>query len=158
MSSRARATTGLVYEWNVTNHAWVTGPLYGPGSKDAKGIAFSPTGNQVAVADTNGSTYLWNLTSGQVVNTFRDPAGLQVMGVGFSLDGSALVTTSANRQHNHDSAVRIWNLTTGALIRTSSDPGSYGAGRLAISRDGHLLAVADNDAKAYVWRLDLPHS
>ena len=80
------------------------------------------------------------------------------MGVGFSLDGSALVTTSASRPYNHDSAVRIWNLTTGALIRTSSDPGSYGAGRLAISRDGHLLAVADNDAKAYVWRLDLPHS
>ena len=148
------ANDGSVYAWNVATRTLITGPLYDPDHQDAKGIAFSPNGALVAVADTNGSAYLWNLVSGEVLKTFHDPAGLQVIGVAFTLDGNALVTTSQSGKYNHDSAVRVWNATTGTLIHSFYDPGSYGAGRLAISQDGQLLAVADDDAHAYVWRLN----
>jgi WD40 repeat protein len=144
---------GYVYVWNVATGGLVSSPLSHPGNQDAKGIAFSPDSAMVAVADTNGSAYLWNLATKSVVQTFRDPAHLEVVGVAFTPDGRDLVTTSESGKDNHDSAVRVWNVTTGALIHSFRDPDSYGSTRLSLSQDGRILAVADGNAHAYLWNL-----
>lgn len=49
-------------------------------------------------------------------------------------------------------------MTTGALIHPCYDPGSYGSTRLALSKDGRILAVADDNAHAYLWSLGSLHS
>jgi WD40 repeat protein len=146
-------SNGSVYVWNVAAGSLVSGPLHAPSNQDAKGIAFSPDAAMVAVADTNGSAYLWDLATRSVVRTFHDPANLEVAGVAFTPDGSDLVTTSESGKYNHDSAVRVWNVATGALIHSFYDPNSYGSTRLALSHDGRILAVADDNAHAYLWSL-----
>jgi hypothetical protein len=153
------SNNGSVYAWNTATGALVSGPLNDPGNSntsDAQGIAFMPGSADdatVAVADTNGSAYLWDLATKRVVKNFPDPAGLQVEGVAFTPDGSALITTSQSGKYNHDAAIRVWNVATGALIYTFHDPDSYGSERLALSRDGRVLAVADDNAHAYLWTL-----
>ena len=39
----------------------VTATLTDPGSRAVNGVAFSPGGGDLAAADYNGSTYLWNM-------------------------------------------------------------------------------------------------
>lgn len=75
----------------------------------------------------------------------------------FTPDGRYLITTSESGKYNHAAAIRVWNAATGALIHSFHDPGSYGSTRLALSHDGSILAVADDDARAYLWSLEWLH-
>lgn len=111
----------------------------------------------IAVTDTDGNAYLWNMPQRKVVRTFHDPASLEVVGVAFTPDGKYLISTSESGKYNHTSAIRVWNAATSKLIHSFHDPGSYGSTRLALSKDGNILTVADDDASAYLWNLAWLH-
>jgi hypothetical protein len=46
-----------------------------PGSKGAAAGAFSPDGRSLAIADSNGNTYLWDVATHRVAAILSDPSG-----------------------------------------------------------------------------------
>lgn|GEM_PF-1403545 len=57
----ATAGTGnAIYLWDATTGASL-GTISDPGGSGVNSLAFSMTGAQLAVADKNGTTYVWSL-------------------------------------------------------------------------------------------------
>jgi WD40 repeat protein len=141
--------------WNLATRQETT--LTDPGPRPyvawTQGV-FSPDGTTLAVADTTGNVYLWNLAAGRVTATV--PAARDcgpVCPVAFSPDGTTLAVGESDGSGDH---VYLWSLTARRWIATLTDPsGNAGTGgggvvSLVFSRDGSL-AVGDANGRAYVW-------
>lgn len=121
---------------------------------DGTAGAFSPGGTTLAVADSNGNIYLWDLATGRV-NTTVPASGGCVAGcpVAFSPDGTMLaVGESGSGDH-----VCLWDLPARRCVGTLTDPSGNsvsgtGVNSLAFSRDG-ILAVGDADGRVYLWNV-----
>jgi serine/threonine protein kinase/Tol biopolymer transport system component len=62
-SSSINPDANTVYLWNTATHT-LTATLTDPNSQGAYAGAFSPDGQTLAIADGNGSTYLWQVPAG----------------------------------------------------------------------------------------------
>ena len=122
----------------------------------AAGAAFSPNGKTLAIADSNGDTYLWDVATGRQVAVFTAPhvtdpnETIFVNAIAFSPDGKALAVAD-------DLETTIWDLATHRVAATLTDPGggsepggSGEAKAVAFSRDG-TLAIGDGNGNVYLW-------
>lgn len=74
-------------------HATLAATLTNPeGSNGVNAVAFSPDGATLALGDGYGRTYLWDVATGRVTATLKDPGSgsSSVDAVGFSPDGKTL--------------------------------------------------------------------
>lgn len=128
-------------------------------SGGAAGAAFSPDGRTLAIADSNGDTYLWDVATGRQAAVFTDPHATDpdsttfVDSVAFSPDGRTLAV-------GDDRQINIWDLATHRVTAILTDPsggseqdGSGTANALAFSPDGATLAVGDGNGNVYLWDL-----
>src|SRR5205823_961475 len=108
----------------------------GPKSPSVEAVAFAPNGKALAAGDQDGSTYLWNIATGNLTGTLTDPRGQFVDAVAFSPDGKTLAAGDS------DGTTYLWNITNGNLTGTFSDPGrDHHVSAVAFSRDGKTLAA-----------------
>ena len=118
---------------------------------DVNGVAFSPDGNLLAGAYSDGAIRLWNPATGRLhgpvlqVGSGSPPS---VTAVAFSPDGNLLAGAYS------DGAIRLWNPATGRLHGPvlqvgSGSPPSMTA--VAFSPDGNLLAGAYIDGAIRLW-------
>jgi WD40 repeat protein len=113
--------------------------------------AISPGGTTLAVADSNGNVYLWDLATNRVTTTvpaFRDCG--PVCPVAFSPDGTILAVGDSDGSPDR---VFLWDLTARRWTATLTDPSGgpvsgNGVNSLAFSKNG-ILAVGDVDGRAY---------
>jgi len=103
-------------------------------------------GRQFAVGHRDGSVTVWDVTNG----TSRDLSGRHnaaVQGIGFSQEGTTLVTTG------DDAQVLVWDVATGELRQTlTGHTGrAFGPG---FSPDGKTLYTVGLDGAAITWDLD----
>jgi len=105
--------------------------------------AYSPDGSKVAGSDGNTVT-LWQASDSKQLNTFESPGF--IMHLGFSADGSTLVTTS------WDKTVRLWKVSDGTLLRTLEGHTDI-VNNAVYSPDGSLLASASDDKTVRLWRV-----
>ncbi len=106
-------------------------------------VAFSPRGEFLASATSNGPLQLWDARTGQVLRTFtghRDGVSC----VTFSPDGKHLVSGSRDR------TIKIWEVQTAQEVRTLSGHADF-VSCVAFSPDGQRLASASKDKTVRLW-------
>ncbi len=133
---------GRTYLWNPVARTAVL--LHDPGSKGAESVAFSPTGNAVAVGDGNGGTYLWNSATCGISAGHQNTKHRGVQAVAFSPLG-ARIAIGDNLGNAY-----LWNPSA----RTTSpldDAGGFDTRAIAFNRTDTLLAIGDYDDSIYLW-------
>lgn len=136
--------------------ATLTPFLTDKGARDADSALFSPDSRVVAVS-YNGSVYLWDAQTGEMLFLLVDPAINRSLSSGgftshqhiiydllFSHDGKYLFTGSI------DTKVKQWDVSTGKLVRTFSGH-KHRIKTLALSPDGRILAIGSQDEKVKLW-------
>jgi len=111
----------------------------------AMSIDFSPDGQTVAVGDTSGSIYLWNITTTQLLVTFEGHMGW-VRSVAFSPDGKILASGSM------DSSMRLWDVQSGRCLQVFTEHTGY-VQSVSFSPDGQQIASASDDQTVRLWNL-----
>jgi WD40 repeat protein len=126
--------------------------LTDPTSGDLESIAVSP-GGELATGHYDGSSYLWNLATGQRIATVTNPitnadlAGDDVESLAFSPDGKTLATGLGKGQI----VLRAVN-TTATTGGFDDGSGEGGVSSLAFSPDGKTLAAGDLGSRgAFLW-------
>ena len=127
---------GAVYLFNANTGTLLqtfTEPT--PADYDNFGISVSMSGNNVLVGsyftfrggiDTGGAAYLFNATSGSLLQSFQNPTPESNDLFGYSVDisGNNVVvgTPSDNTAASQAGAAYLFNANTGALLKTFTEP------------------------------------
>jgi WD40 repeat protein len=114
-------------------------PLYvlsGPADSVTQ-VVISPDSKLVAASSRDGNIWMWWLSDGNLVHTFKDHTE-GVQSLAFSPDGTLLASGSRDR------TVKIWQVEDGSLVRTVSGSFIGRVLRVAFSPDGSLFAMADD--------------
>lgn len=147
-------------------------------------LVFSPDGKLLAVASSDGTAMLIEISGGRVQTT------LQSTTINFSQDGKQLVLAPENggapflrelatgketRMTGGGSGVadlavaqagrsvvaameggsaKLWDLATGQILRTFNCPGGVGATSVSVPRSSAVLATGCADGSAWLWDLN----
>lgn len=106
-------------------------------------VTFSPDGTHLATGDAYGGIFLWDVSTGQLIDTFPGHAA-GVTSVAFSPDGNTLASVS------RDQTVRIWETGTHKYhtLLEHIRPVTSAAFNLV---DGRILAIGSLDHNIYLY-------
>lgn len=106
-------------------------------------IQFSPNGNNLLTAFSDGASRVFNVANGLLLHTLEGHTDL-VSFAQFSPDGTKIVTASNNK------TAKIWQSSTGALLVNLRDHQAqlYSA---QFSRDSSKVVTACQDGNVKVW-------
>ena len=122
-------------------------------ANQALDVAISPDSSTAATATcgftvddqcTEGSVWLWDLSTGKLINRLADFPDV-VESVAFSADGSSLIATS------RDGTLRVYD-TVNYMPQFEADPPG-GNGVMALSPDGGLLATGGASGEVRLWKI-----
>ncbi len=107
-------------------------------------LAITPDGQTLASASYDKTIKLWNLKTGQLINTITGHNSW-VRSIAISPDGQTIASGGGSLDPKTDTNVRLWNLKTGELIRMI--PGnSNSTNFVRFSSDGKTLVVGSETA------------
>ncbi|MBD3885758.1 hypothetical protein IFO70_29020 [Phormidium tenue FACHB-886] len=112
---------------------------------DGMSVAFSPDGQTIAVGDSNGTIYLWNISTTQLLGTFEGHKGW-VWSVAFNPDGRMLASGST------DGSVRLWDVESGRCLQVITDHECC-VWSVSFSADGQQLVSGSEDKTVRLWNL-----
>jgi WD40 repeat protein len=162
VTSVAVSADGRIASAGVDGIIALTGPAGDEGSapppiqlgEEVFSVAFSPTGDRLAVGGSNGAIHLFdvqgpNVVAGQVKpDAHRDG----VMSVAFSPDGRTLLSGGADRM------VRLWNaadITAPPLKEFQGHTATVTA--VAFNAEGTKIASVSNDRTVRLWDVASGH-
>jgi WD40 repeat protein len=116
-----------VHEWDAT-----TGEILGvyPAKTVIYTVRYSPDGGLLAAGEQEGNVFLWDTSSGELLQTLAGHTG-SVADLAFSPDGTYLASVaSLNR------TTKVWDVLTGDELATF-----YGGSKVAWSPDGASIVT-----------------
>jgi len=138
-----------------TNQSWIV-----------HAIAFSPTGNQIAVGVNDGNVYMWNVNERSFIQRFNhvgySQSGMNLQGFS-GIEGVGDIAFAPNNNTMASAtvhAVRVWNVMNGkiqtieALNLKKSDFYGYA---FSISPDATELATGEDNGAIKLWDISNGH-
>jgi WD40 repeat protein len=111
-------------------------------------VAFSPDGRRLATGGTKNRVWIWDVETGQKLQTLEGEHSGEVYTLAFSPDEDGRWIATAGE----DSVVKIWDSHTGSFVRNFR--GHTGlVSSLAFSPDGGRLYSGSRDTTVKVWDL-----
>lgn len=113
-------------------------------------IAYSPDGQQIAVADSSensleqNAVLLLDAQSGEIIRRLEGHSG-PITALAFTPNGEVIVSASA------DQTIRLWNADTGDALRTIVNEDMSDFVVLALTPDGKTLASGTNAGAVLMW-------
>ncbi len=142
---------GQIWGWDIASGKPIMQPILGVHSSDVWELVFSPAGDRIATASSDGTSALVSYPEGKVVgHAFAPEDGIQ--SVEALPDGSGLVGGGA------DGRVRVWDFHQGATMAVSAVGHDRPITEIALSADGHLMATLGGDQAVRLWMLSKPIS
>jgi len=135
------ATTAGI--WSYTADHFEHPPrLFEGHSSQVNAVDFSPSGQMLASASSDGTVRLWDVPAGKLATVLELDSSVHA--VKFSPDGRNLATMAGRYTETGPSYLQLWDIKTGELSLTLSEDQEhgYGAATLAFNSDGKILAVA----------------
>jgi len=105
-------------------------------------IAFNPNGRYLATESWDGTTKIWDVSTGTCIQTLTGQRGIP--GVAFSPDDKLLATGYS------DHTAKIWNVATKTCIQTLTGH-TDNVHSVSFSPDGRYLATGSWDNTAKIW-------
>jgi WD40 repeat protein/transcriptional regulator with XRE-family HTH domain len=105
-------------------------------------ISFSPDGRRLAVANMDGVSKVWDLST-QAEVLALPPVGLPAKAIAYSPDGRFLATGG------DEGILTLWDALDGAAVYTRTLGGIIHS--LAFNPDGQQVAAASEDGSAKIW-------
>jgi WD40 repeat protein len=117
----------------------------------ARAAQFSPDGRKLAIATSNGTLHLWDISSSGEPHRAGPPFAAEngrTTALAFSADGHLLAAVGA------DHVARLWDVENPKRPQPLGSPLVSNAPitALAFSGDPHLVATVGTDHTAYLWR------
>lgn len=101
------------------------------------GLSYHPDGNRIFSAADEGELWLWDITTGEIIQTFEGHEG-QIRDIEVSSGGSLMVSGG------EDTRAIVWDTETGEIVLQLDEPDST-VDSVAFSQDDTLLAVSSRD-------------
>ena len=118
---------------------------------------FSKDASLVVTADDAGSACVWNTSTGQLVQSFQEPAGATGGVAGTGTSGSPLrwAVLSPNGKQvltvSNDGTARLWDLRSGRQLQVFYEPTGESMNSTWFSPDGTKIVTSSNDGTARIW-------
>ncbi|NQT11427.1 MAG: hypothetical protein HQ582_01675 [Planctomycetes bacterium] len=141
--SRPSSRRGAIEPWDIET-VQLLGVLKGH-TNETYAVAFSPDGSALASGNRDETVKLWNIATGQCLQTFK--ADQHVYSVAFSPNGSTLAWAGGTKLTG---TVKLWNVATGEL-RQTADAHTGHIRAVAFSPDGAIIASGSDDKKISLW-------
>jgi WD40 repeat protein len=115
--------------------------------KGATNVLFSPAGDKLVAAISDGTIHVWNMDSGQeekVITVTGNSSGLS--SIAFSSSGEELITGSK------DGTIKIYSFPAGnELLRSPGIASDFRA--ISFAPDGKTIAAGTVDSDVFLWDL-----
>ncbi|HPH94813.1 MAG TPA: protein kinase [Anaerolineaceae bacterium] len=116
-----------------------------PAGSSINAVAISPQGDRLLSADNDHKLCLWDVTTGNCLQTMEGHTGL-VRSLHFLLNGRLALSAS------WDNTLRLWDLNSGHCVRVMEGHQNF-IQDMAISRDGKRALSASADWTLRLWDL-----
>jgi hypothetical protein len=133
--------SGAVDVWNATGQFMSRLPV--SDTAWVEGVAFSPSGSEIAAGDSGGDVVVLDQTTGHVIAQLGVGSGTAVKSVEFSPDGASVLAAYTNDK------VIDWDLGSKQPERVFTIPG--GANDAVFSTDGTDVVATSSLGRAVVW-------
>ncbi|MEM8532796.1 MAG: WD40 repeat domain-containing protein, partial [Chloroflexota bacterium] len=110
------------------------------------GMVYSPDGATVLSGSYDGTLWLWQVSTGELLQTFEGHEG-RVTSVAYSPDGATVLSGSVDR------TLRLWDVSTGEILRTFEGHEDR-VNDVAYSPDGQTVLSGSHDGTLRLWEVN----